>query len=435
MADIVSSLFGLSPMQEQAELTSRQRNFDLGTLIGQAGTTGFMTPTQSQNYVNRQAAQAALAGTALRGIGGLFGLQDQQLQRATQLEGILGQTQQELGEEANNPIVFYPQLQRKLAEGGFTREAMQVGQVAQKAIQDFGLSQAKIGSEQAQMQNYQAETAIKQQTAAKEEQLRQAISALPPNATDDDYLAVVRQFAPAKEVMNVIEKKQLANQARQAKTEDLQLRLEEESRRARERNDTLLEQARLQGANSRDLATMRIESNERMAAMDANNKRAIAELKGATTASAQGAPKDVAEAESVLAGVDFTVKEITKAKKLLDTGKAVFDIKQNAIARGSLATGKPTDNALAQLEVKRQVREGVNQLLVAAKGTQTEGDAQRAQEMYLAAENANSTKAWQAAMDALLTAQEKVKAEKKAYISTRGFGAKTNVQDPLGIRK
>ena len=149
MADIVSSLFGLSPMQEQAELTSRQRNFDLGTLIGQAGTTGFMTPTQAQTYVNRQGAQAALAGTALRGIGGLFGLQDQQLQRATQLEGILGQTQQELGEDVNNPAVFYPQLQRKLAEGGFTREAMQVGQVAQKAVQDYGLNQATIAEKQA----------------------------------------------------------------------------------------------------------------------------------------------------------------------------------------------------------------------------------------------------------------------------------------------
>ena len=419
MADIVSSLFGLSPMQEQAELTSRQRNFDLGTLIGQAGTTGFMTPTQSQNYINRQGAQAALAGTALRGIGGLFGLQDQQLQRATQLEGILGQTQQELGEEANNPTVFYPELQRKLAEGGFTREAMQVGQVAQKAIQDFGTGQA-------QQRKFVAEATAKEQETLREEQLRQALTTLPANATDDDYLAVVRQFAPAKDVMNVIEKKQLANEARQAKTEDLQFRLAEETKRAAERNETLLEQARLQGASSRDLVLMRINSDESIAAMDANNKRTIAEMKASTTATTKGAPKDVAEAESVLAGVDFTINEIKNAKKLLDTGKAVFSVKQNAIARGSLATGNPTENALNQNKVKRQVREGVNQILVAAKGTQTEGDAKRAQEMYLAAENTNSTEAWKDAMDALLRAQEKVKAEKKSYISTRGFGT-TNI--------
>lgn len=164
MADIVSSLFGLTPMQEQAELTSRQRNYDLGTLIGQAGTTGFMTPTQSQNYVNRQAAQSALAGTALRGIGGLFGLQDPQLKRATQLEGILGQTQQELGEAVNNPAVFYPELQRRLAEGGFGREAMQVSQVAQKAIQDYGVSQA---TRQAQMATAQEKMTQSQLNVAK----------------------------------------------------------------------------------------------------------------------------------------------------------------------------------------------------------------------------------------------------------------------------
>jgi hypothetical protein len=149
MADIVSSLFGLSPMQEQAELSSRQRDYDLGTLIGQAGTTGFMTPEQAQNYVNRNAAQAALAGTALRGLGSLFGLQDPQLQRASSLEGILQTTQQELGDKANDPSVFYPQLQRKLSEGGFTREALQVGQVGQKAIQDLQLNQATIAEKTA----------------------------------------------------------------------------------------------------------------------------------------------------------------------------------------------------------------------------------------------------------------------------------------------
>lgn len=151
MADIVSSLFGLTPLQQQAELTSRQRNFDLGTLIGKASTTGFMTPNQREAFVERQGAEAALAGTAIRGLGSLFGLQDPQLQRATQLEGILGQTQQELGENANNPTVFYPELQRRLAEGGFSREAMQVGQVAQKAIQDYNVNQAKLLTEQAQL--------------------------------------------------------------------------------------------------------------------------------------------------------------------------------------------------------------------------------------------------------------------------------------------
>ena len=425
MADIVNSLFGLPSEDVRQQLYQQQQDF----------STQYAN-TYGNEYDKRNALLGGIVGNAVANLGaGIFGVQDPRLKRATTLESILQSTQQELGENVNNPAVLYPALQQRLAEAGFSREAMQVGQVGQKAMQEAQLNQAKIGQEQAQMQQYQAQTAIKQQEVAKEEQLRSAVAALPANATDDEYLDVVRKFAPAKDVMNVIEKKQLANEARQAKTEDLQLRLEEETKRARERNETLLEQARLQGANARDLATMRINSNESIAVMDANNKRAIAELKGATTAAAKGAPKDVAEAESVLAGVDFTISQISKAKDLLDTGKAVFSLKQNAIARGSLASGNPTANALAQNEVKRQVREGVNQILVAAKGTQTEGDAKRAQEMYLAAENANSTEAWKDAMSALLKAQEKVKSEKKTYIKSRGFGTTSNVQDPLGIRK
>jgi len=149
MADIVSSLFGLTPLAQQVEEYNTGRDMELGNLIATAGLNQYAPPERQRAYLAQQGAQAALAGKAIRGIGGLFGMQDPQLQRATKLESILGQTQQELGEDVNNPAVFYPQLQRKLAEGGFTREALQVGQVAQKAIQDYGVSQATIAEKQA----------------------------------------------------------------------------------------------------------------------------------------------------------------------------------------------------------------------------------------------------------------------------------------------
>jgi hypothetical protein len=99
----------------------------------------------------QQASQFALGGALTRGIGGMFGLQTPELKRATDYESILQSTQQELGEEVNNPAVLYPALQQKLAQAGFTREAMQVGMVGQKAIQEAGLNQAKIMTEQAQL--------------------------------------------------------------------------------------------------------------------------------------------------------------------------------------------------------------------------------------------------------------------------------------------
>lgn len=157
MADIVSSLFGLSPIQQEAEMASRARDLDLGTLWGQATVNRRGSAAQMQAYINQQGAQAALAGAAVRGLGGLFGLQDPQLKRATQLESLLGETQQELGEGANDPTQFYPTLQKKLNDAGFTREALLAGQAGQQAIQQFGLNQAKITNELTQAQKYKAE--------------------------------------------------------------------------------------------------------------------------------------------------------------------------------------------------------------------------------------------------------------------------------------
>ena len=151
MADIVESLFGLTPIRQQVDLYNRAQDLDLGTLIGQATVNQYAPLDRQKAYIAQQGAQAALGGMAVRGLGSLFGLQDPMLKRATGLEAILQSTQQDLGEEANNPTVFYPELQKRLADNGFTREALQVGQVAQKAIQDYGLTQAKLMTERAQL--------------------------------------------------------------------------------------------------------------------------------------------------------------------------------------------------------------------------------------------------------------------------------------------
>lgn len=158
MADIVSSLFGVSvPSADEAEMLSRKQNYDFGSLIGQAQINPWGDPRANEQFVNQQAAQAALGGAAVRGLAGLFGVQDKNLKRVTDLESILQETQQELGYNANNPALLYPTLQQKLANAGFSREAMQVGQVGQKAIQEAGLNQAKILQEQAQTRKYEAD--------------------------------------------------------------------------------------------------------------------------------------------------------------------------------------------------------------------------------------------------------------------------------------
>lgn len=141
MAEIVSGLFGLPPEDIRKQLQQEQLNF----------ATQFAS-TYGNEYDKRNALLGGMVGNAVANLGaGLFGVQDPRLKRATDLEGILQATQQELGENVNNPAVLYPTLQKKLADAGFSREAMQVGQLGQKAIQEAQLSQAKLATEQAQL--------------------------------------------------------------------------------------------------------------------------------------------------------------------------------------------------------------------------------------------------------------------------------------------
>lgn len=154
MADIVTSLFGLANPQQQIRDNQRQRDFSIAELYGQATVNTKAPIAVQQAYINKQGAQGALAGMAVRGLGSLFGVQDPELKRVSDLERILGETQQEFG---NDPTQLYPALQKRLAESGYTKEAIQVGQVGQQAIQQATLNQAKLATEEAQLAKAQQE--------------------------------------------------------------------------------------------------------------------------------------------------------------------------------------------------------------------------------------------------------------------------------------
>ena len=141
MADIVNSLFGLPSEDVRQQLYQQQQDF----------STQYAN-TYGNEDDKRNALLGGMVGNAVANLGaGIFGVQDPRLKRATTLESILQTTQQELGQDVNNPAVLYPALQQRLAEAGFSREAMQVGQVGQKAMQEAQLNQAKLATEQAQL--------------------------------------------------------------------------------------------------------------------------------------------------------------------------------------------------------------------------------------------------------------------------------------------
>jgi hypothetical protein len=158
MADIVSTLFGINtPAQDQVQTYRDTQAGNIGSMWGLATLNPYDKNINADAYVKSQQAQAQLGNRLGTAIGGMFGVEDPMLKKATSIEQILQETQQELGAEVNDPVKMYGTLYNKLSQGGFTREAMQVGQLAQKAVQEQGLNQAKIENEKAQTAKYLAE--------------------------------------------------------------------------------------------------------------------------------------------------------------------------------------------------------------------------------------------------------------------------------------
>lgn len=139
--DIVSTIFGISP--QQAEMQRREKDLSLGGLFAAATMNPYASPSVQNAYLKQQEAQFALGSLGARKLGGLFGLQDPEIQKAATFEKILQDTQTELGEEVQNPIALYGTLANKLNEAGFAKEAAMISMQGQKAMQDFKESQIK----------------------------------------------------------------------------------------------------------------------------------------------------------------------------------------------------------------------------------------------------------------------------------------------------
>ena len=160
MANLLEGLFGLRPnLESQQENMQVDRGMGFGELLGRAGVNPYAPKAVQDAYLGRQAAQGALVGKAMNTAAGLFGIETPELQRAKGMESILQQTQADT--DLNNPAEFYPTLAKRMADAGFTQEAIQIGQVGAKAIQDFNLNTSAIAKDTAQTNKFKAEALAK----------------------------------------------------------------------------------------------------------------------------------------------------------------------------------------------------------------------------------------------------------------------------------
>lgn len=195
MAEVMNSLFGMTP-----ESLMAQRDQAL--------------QAQAQQYAQLDPFQRATAGiyagaNRLGGaIGGMLGAQDPELAKATALQGIMQQADTTTPEGLST-------LAQTLAQQGFGQQAMQVMNQARQAMTQTGQAQLQA----AQLSKVKAEESKLTQASQREEQLRSALAALPPEAADKDVEAVVRQFGNPDRIFSTLEKRQSAEANRIAKAE------------------------------------------------------------------------------------------------------------------------------------------------------------------------------------------------------------------------
>ncbi len=188
MADVMNSLFGVTPeslmAQREAALAQQATNYAQLSPM-QAAQAGFYT------------AGNRLAGAA----GGLLGAQDPEMAKAAALQGILKGADTTTAEGM-------AALAQTLAQQGFGAQAMQLMNQARQAQ----LQTAQLGKTQAEESKLTL-------AAQRDEQLRSALSSLPPGAADKDIEAVVRQYGNPDRIFSTLEKRQTSEANRIAKAE------------------------------------------------------------------------------------------------------------------------------------------------------------------------------------------------------------------------
>lgn len=362
MATVAESLFGITPESLLAERDRQAR--------AQALQVAQLDPLQQARFSGSMAANRL--GTA---VGGLLGAQDPELQKARNLQSLMS---------GADTTTFQGQaeLARKLAQAGFAPQAMQLAESAQS-----------LRTKQAQATK--AEVGLK-----REEDYRNALSELPANASEEDIKKVVMKFGDADKLLNV-----LTASADRAAAREQQLNL------ARERIQAQIELARERGANQAQIAQMQIDG-----------RLQIAQL---TAALKQSKPTEVDDKAATRVGqnVIFDKLDVDGENLLtqIDKNKNAFTLS----GRGEAALKSvfsPNDPIVkARSDVDAYLNKARNAYLLAAKGTQTEGDATRAWQEFAGSLDFSSADGAKRSVERIRSELQTQKQANIAYLRSRNI--------------
>lgn len=339
MADnIVQGLFGMTPEAYQLNQQTAARQ--------QAAQFAQMDPFQQANYGIYLGANQ-IGG----GIGGLLGAQDPQLQKISTINALARQFD-----------VTTPE--------GMTKMAMAIkDQYPDVALQLAGQAQT--------MQQSLLETQKKQLSVTQEENLRKELSALGPDATQEDLLKVVTKYGDAKTILPTIQ----ASMDRAAQR-DQQLII------AREQIQARLDAARERGESTERIAQMQIDGRRELATLAAALKQGMQANKPLST-------QDIKMSNELTASfkdANFGIEEAKRFTDMLDKNQIQFGAIENLASKARGFAGQSNPSDIAKSDLEKWITSSINSVLNQAKGVQARDDAERAQKQIMDALDKNDPK-------------------------------------------
>jgi hypothetical protein len=391
MADsIVGGLFGMTPESYQDTRQQLEQR--------QALQQAQLDPYEAVNYM------AARAGQQLgRGIGGLLGGQDPQLQRISQFQNLASQA------DLTSPQ-GYAELGQQLIRSGDTGRGMALIQRSQQLAQEQ--AQARLASVQTQ----KAELSI-----AQEEKLRSELANLGPNATQADVLKTVTKFGSPDKILAVLESSNKAREGNETRLQIAEGQQKTQLQIAQQAAEARIEAARTQGATALQIAQMRQESALTIANLQNEFKLQNLDFKKQLFANQPLKPALQKEEDNDFKAIDNLKAQVSSLEPVIQTlqinpqtGKAPLELgpinnKKYELAN---ATSRSTPESRAYANLERAIQNATNLKTDAAKGVQTDKDVLRFANELIAAYGKNDTKT------TLESLNNFVGAAKKAQVNT-----------------
>jgi len=382
---MASEILGLFTSPEDYQMRQQQAQQNSALQFAQ------LNPFEKASYGIYQGAQQLGGATA-----GLFGMQDPQLRKISMRQQMLTGAGGAPRIDLNDP-----------------NSMLNAAEVAQQFDPEFAqgliIAANNLAKNMADMRAKSATAAKTQAEIDRENQYRQAMAALPPDATEADRLAVISKFTSPDKTLSVLERSEDKKLARTAREQELADRAEQRrqeladkaAERARElelAHQRRLEELERRGADAKELQKQRTADKRESDAQRAADKRAADAQRledkrdaKALADSLKPLPTFVAKAEDAdyeqaTAAINLA-NEADKYLSIIRSGEIKFGPLDRTLISIRSAAGSEDAQVVARNDFERFRTRLINESLRLNKGTQTDSDAQRATNELKSAES------------------------------------------------